>query len=75
MFEQLAEEHDEAMGKLYDALPPQYQPYVELADHYTEEKEGRIRRAVLARGNDCGRAIREELAKYDVTLGSPPPTI
>jgi len=66
---QLAEEHDEAMGKLYEALPPQYQPYVALADHFTEEKEARIRRAILARGNDCRRAIDAELSKYQMTLG------
>jgi len=65
---QLAEEHDEALSKLYDALPPEYQTYVDLADHFTEDKEARIRKAVLARGNDCKRAIEEELEKYDMTL-------
>ena len=69
MFEQLAEEHDEAMEKLHTALPDQYKPYVDLADHYTEEKGDRIRRAVLQRGNDCKRAVREELDKYTLTLG------
>jgi hypothetical protein len=75
MFEQLAEEHDEALGKLYDNLPPEYRAYVELADHFTEDKAARIRRAVLARGNDCKRAIAEELVKYQMTLRGPPPTI
>jgi hypothetical protein len=68
---QLAEEHDEAMSKLYDALPEQYRPYVTLADHFTEEKEARIRKAVLARGNDCRRAVEAELAQYQMTLGGP----
>lgn len=68
MFEQLAEEHDESMSKFHDALPPQYQPFVNLADHYTEEKSDRIRRAVLDSGNDCLRAINEELDKYNLTL-------
>lgn len=72
---QLAEEHDEAMAKLYDALPPEYQTYVDLADHFTEEKEGRIRRAVLARGNDCRRAIDGELGKYDMTLRLADPSL
>jgi hypothetical protein len=66
---QLAEEHDEAMGKLHEALPDEYKPYVDLADHFTEDKEGRIRKAILARGNDCKRAIEAELAKYQMTLG------
>ena len=71
MFEQLQEEHWEAMHKLYDKLPAEYQPYVDLADHFTDDKGERIRRAVLARGNDCKRAVREELAKYRMTLGHP----
>ena len=68
---QLAEEHDEAMSKLYENLPEQYRPYVNLADHFTEEKEKRIRTAILARGNDCRRAIDAELEKYQMTLGAP----
>lgn len=72
MFEQLAEEHDEAMEKLYAKLPPEYRDYVELADHYTEEKGDRIRRAVLQRGNDCVRAMEEEISKYDITFRQPP---
>ena len=66
IMEQLAEEHDEALDKLCAALPPEYHAYVNLADHFTEEKEGRIRKAVLGRGNDCKRAILEELDKYDL---------
>ena len=68
---QLAEEHDEAMEKLYMALPPEYQPYVDLANHFTDEKEARIRKAILQRGNDCRRAVEAELAKYQMTLGGP----
>ncbi len=75
MFEQLGEEHYEALHKLFEALPEQYQPYVDLADHFTQEKADRIRRAVLARGNDCKRSIRDELAKYTMTLGALSPTI
>lgn len=66
---QLAEEHDESLEKLYNALPPEYQPYVALANHFTEEKEARIRKAILQRGNDCRRSVEMELAKYQMTLG------
>ncbi len=68
MFEQLGEEHDEAMTKMYDALPPEYKEYVNLADHFTEDKGERIRKAVLQRGNDCRRAIEEEIEKYEITF-------
>lgn len=66
--EQLEEEHDEAMEKLYAALPPAYQAYVALADHFTEEKADRIRRAILQRGNDAKRAVNAELDQLDLDL-------
>ena len=66
--EQLAEEHDEAMEKLYAALPPEYREYVNLADHFTEEKYDRIRRAILQRGNDCKRAVNDELKQYELSF-------
>ncbi len=65
--EQLAEEHDEAMSKLHQALPPEYKEYVDLADHFTKEKYDRIRRAILQRGNDAKRAVRDELDRYQPT--------
>ncbi len=40
----------------------------DITDHYTEDKGDRIRRAVLARGNDCIRALNEETDKYDITF-------
>ncbi len=68
--EQLAEEHDEAMEKLYQALPDEYRAYVTLADHFTEEKYDRIRRAILQRGNDCKRAVNDELNQFEFTFHS-----
>jgi len=75
ILQQLAEEHAEALDALHDALPDQYQPYVNLADHFTDEKGQRIRKAVLARGNDCKRAIEEELAKYEMALRTAEPLV
>jgi hypothetical protein len=68
IMEQLEEEHDESLDKLYSALPETYQKYVQLADHFTEEKADRIRRAILQRGNDCKRAVASELDQYDLTF-------
>lgn len=72
---QLAEEHGEALDKLYSVLPPEYRDHVDLADHFTEEKGKRIRKAVLDRGNDCWRSIHEEINKYDIQFrrGPTPP--
>lgn len=67
MFERLASEHDEALTKLAANLPPEYHPYLNLVDWYTEDKGDRIRKEVLRKGNDCRRRIGEEVAKYGVS--------
>lgn len=67
--EELAEEHDEALAKLAAALPAEYHPHLNLADYYTLDKANRLRRIVLQRGNDTARAIRDEIQRYEVTLG------
>lgn len=66
ILEQLADEHDEALAKLAVSLPTEYHAHLTLADHFTEEKAERLRRAVLQRGNDAARSIQEEIEKYDV---------
>ncbi len=71
IMEQLHEEHYEAMAKLHAALPGECQAYVDLADHFTDDKRERIRGAILQRGNDCRRAVSEELDKYDITFRAP----
>ncbi len=71
IMEQLHEEHYEAMEKLHSALPPEYKDYVNLADHFTDEKRERLRRAILARGNDCRRAVHDELEQFDLTFRAP----
>lgn len=56
LLEQVADEHDEAMGKLIDALPPEHRASVYLADHFGEARFAAIRRKILEAGND---SIRE----------------
>ena len=68
LLESLAEEHDESLAKLAAALPAEYHTHLALADYFTEEKADRLRRAVLGRGNDCKRAIHEEIEKYKITF-------
>jgi hypothetical protein len=57
--EQLADEHDEAMGKLIDTLPPEYKANVHLADIYGDTRFEAIRKFVLKSGNDGRREIEE----------------
>ena len=73
LLRELAADHDEALGKLASALPAEYAAHLDLADWFTEEKGIRLRKAVLDRGNDCKRAILDEIAKYDVAFPSGPP--
>ena len=59
LLEQVADEHDEAMGKLIDALPPEHRASVYLADHFGEARFAAIRRQVLETGNDSIREIHD----------------
>lgn len=61
LLEELADEHDESMGKLVDALPPSEKAKVILADHFTDVRFESIRRRVLGVGNDAIREIQEQV--------------
>lgn len=58
--EELADEHDEAMGKLIDALPEAERAKVKLADVYGEARFEAIRRHVLRCGNSEIRELEEQ---------------
>ncbi len=68
LLERLADEHDEALGKLAVALPAEYRTHLELADWYTEDKGQRLRKEVLDRGNACRKAVLEEIDKYRISI-------
>lgn len=59
LLEQIADEHDESMGKLIDALPPEHRASVHLADHFGDARFAAIRRKVLETGNDAVRELHE----------------
>jgi hypothetical protein len=61
LLEELATEHDDAMGKLEDNLPPQFKQYVDLADYWSDSKMENMRRKVLGAGNDVIREIEEQI--------------
>ena len=62
----VADEHDIAFDKLDEHLPVEYQKYIQLADYFTDEKREMLRKEILDIGNDCIRAIEEEIRKYDI---------
>lgn len=68
--EDLGLEHDEALSKLSAALPPEYQPYVDLADYLSPDKSKHLRKKVLDAGNDSLRSLDEVLESFDITFRS-----
>jgi hypothetical protein len=68
ILEDLADEHDIALDKLINKLPPEYKDFVELADYLTEEKSEMLRKKVLTIGNDCFRNIEEQISHFEITI-------
>lgn len=61
ILEEITDEHDEAMGKLMDALPPEHRGAVVLADHLGDARLDAVRRRVLKCGNDARRELEETI--------------
>ncbi len=59
--EELADQHDENMGRLVDALPPAEKVKAMLADSYGDTRFGAIRKHVLDQGNDVIRELHEQI--------------
>lgn len=59
ILEELADEHDVAMTKLRNKLPASYRDYVDLADHFTENKFELLRNRILRTANDARRELEE----------------
>lgn len=66
--EDLKQQHDEALGKLYHALPPEWREHVELADYLTDERWKQMRKRVLDSGNETLREIDSNLKHYTINL-------
>ena len=61
LLEELADEHDESMGKVHDSLPPQYRPLIVVADHFGDARFNVIRKRVLDLGNDSIRELEDAI--------------
>jgi len=68
VLEDLGVEHNSALEKLYNALPEQYKPFVDLADYLTESKGQALRSKVLGAGNDTRRSIEEIIKNFNITI-------
>lgn len=60
-WEETADSHDEAMGRLIDALPADQRAKVVLADGFGETRFETVRRHVLKVGNDSCRELDETI--------------
>lgn len=69
--EELTADHDLALSKLYDALPPDQRDKVVLADYLDEERAKRMRKRTLDAGNDAKREIDSLLKSFEVNLTNP----
>jgi hypothetical protein len=58
--------HADSMGKLIDSLPESEKAKVVLADHFSSEEVERLRKRILTNGNDCYRAIEDQIKNLKV---------
>ena len=70
VLEDLGIEHDIAMKKLTEALPPEYKNYVGLADYLTEDKGVQLRKRVLDVGNNHLREINTLLESFKIEFNN-----
>lgn len=70
MLEDLEREHNTSLGKLHDALPAEYKPFVDLADCLDETKAAALRSKVLGCGNDALRELSDIVDQFTISLKS-----
>ncbi len=68
MLEDLGDSHDETLAKLKAALPPDYRPFVDLADYLTPERGAALRKKILDSGNDSKREISKLVDQFTIEL-------
>ncbi len=66
LLEELTDNHDEAMNKLYEALPQEYQKLLMLADYLSDDKIDSNRRKVLKEGNDSIRELENFIDSLNI---------
>jgi hypothetical protein len=64
--EEIARQHDSAMFKLMENLPEEHKGKIIQASFFDEEAYQHFRKLALDHGNDCARAILDEIQKYEI---------
>ncbi len=66
--EDVEADHNNALGRLVDALPEDQKKLVDLADYLTPEKGQQLRKRVLDRGNNALRELDALVNSYTISI-------
>jgi len=68
LMEDLKNEHDSNFNKLRDSLPEEYQPILNQADYFDDDKMQHLRKRILDVGNESLRNILYEVQNFTITF-------
>lgn len=68
ILEDLKREHDAAYKKLYDNLPVEYSPILNVANYFDLDKMVHLRKRVLDLGNETMRSNDNELNDFSISF-------
>lgn len=68
ILEDLKEQHDISFTKLFESLPEDKKNQIIQANYLDERAFDYLRKKTLDSGNECARAIKTELAKFDINF-------
>jgi hypothetical protein len=68
IIEDLKREHDVAYKKLYENLPAEYAPILNVANYFDLDKMAHLRKRILYLGNETMRSNDSELDNFNVSF-------
>jgi hypothetical protein len=68
IIEDLKREHDVAYKKLYENLPAEYAPILNVANYFDLDKMSHLRKRILDLGNETMRSNDTELDNFTISF-------
>jgi hypothetical protein len=68
IIEDLKRDHDVAYKKLYDNLPSEYVPILNVANYFDLDKLAHLRKRILDLGNEAMRSNDNELNNFTISF-------
>lgn len=68
ILEDMKADHDFHYTKLYENIPSEYHPMLNVSNHFDERKLKWIRKKILDSGNDALRNFEQELENFSVSF-------